>query len=624
MTVRFVTSWNGYSAGDRATLAGATETALIAGGIARADYVQDNPSPLFPPNANEAAAVVGAGIDRLRAAPARVFRKHSAVLFDITRQETPAGFGISQTNCTNTISNERSRWGAYSRKVTITGSSADFKTRSTGVGAPLNIFIDPAQKAIQFSIYFETNPTEFASPNNPYLTLYISNFWSGGSNQARWTVDIAYLRQGWNLITVRASDVVGATAGLGDMPAGMTRNSDLGTGFDWNASLEFVNFSFTNFDSGTVVHLDQIRSPAEAVPVFVIGFDAIGAFGNDEVMYTKVAPLFAKWGIKSYATLTYVYDLLYAGGAGWQRFAKLQSEYRWDAIPHSWNHGGSALGANLTLTSLVAASDLVTATYTSAHQIPLGRKFRAKISGASIIAANGVFEMTATAVNQVQYTATGAGTATATGTIRINTFMSEVFGTDTAENRRLVAQEWTRNAQAMRSNGFARGVPYIAYPNNSVPHLDVMAAVAAEAGIRLGRASRGGFAYLDELGIDNPLNFGSWIMDSGVTLSTTTSYIKAKAQAALDRGVHCHIFGHFILDDEDPANAAYKPVDPDSPPGVNGNPAPPGGASQAGGGWWYLSQLRRLIEDTVGPAVASGSALAMSPSEYDFYFGGWR
>ncbi len=60
MTVRFITSWNGYSAGDRATLAGATETALIAGGIARADYVQDGASPLYPPNRNDAAAVVGA------------------------------------------------------------------------------------------------------------------------------------------------------------------------------------------------------------------------------------------------------------------------------------------------------------------------------------------------------------------------------------------------------------------------------------------------------------------------------------------------------------------------------------------------------------------------------------
>jgi hypothetical protein len=180
--------------------------------------------------------------------------------------------------------------------------------------------------------------------------------------------------------------------------------------------------SIYHVDSGTVASGSDTLHLAEAVPVFVIGFDAIGAFGDDEVMYTKVAPLFAKWGIKSYATLTYVYDLLYAGGAGWQRFAKLQSEYRWDAIPHSWNHGGTSLGANLTLNSLVAALDLVTATYTSAHQIPLGRNSGQKLAERSISAANGVFEMTATAVNQVQYTATGAGTATATGTIRINTF----------------------------------------------------------------------------------------------------------------------------------------------------------------------------------------------------------
>ena len=580
--------------------------------------------PVDTQNRDYAAAVVGAGIDANRGAPGKLFRKHSAVLFDITRDHTAAGYGIFATSCTHSIANERGRWSAYSRKITITGAAAEFKCRSTGVGAPLNIFIDPVQRALQFSIYFDANPTEFAAPSNPYLTIYISNFWSGGANQGRWTIDSGYLRQGWNLITIRANDVVGASAGLGDMPAGMTRNSDLGTGFDWNASLEYVNFAFTNFDVGAVMHIDMIRAPAEAVPVFVIGFDAVGAFGNDDVLYAKVAPLFAKWGIKSYATFTHVYDLLYAGGSGWARFAKLQSQYGWDAIPHSWNHGGTALGANLTLSSLVAALDVVTATYTSAHLIPLGRKFRARISGASISAANGVFEMTATAANQVQYTATGAGSATATGTIRINTFMSEVFSTDTAENRRLVSQEWTRNAQAMRATGFARGVPYIAYPNNSVPHLDVMAAVAAEAGIRLGRASRGGYAFLDEIGLDNALNFGSWIMDNGVTLATKTSYIKAKAQGAIDRGVHCHIFGHFILDDEDPTNAAYRPVDPDSPPGVNGNPAPPGGASQTGGGWWYLSQLRRLIEDTVGPAVQSGAALAMSPSEYDWYFGGWR
>jgi len=58
MTVRFLTSWNGYSAGDRATLT--NEAALISAGIARADYVQDGASPLYPPNRDYAAAVVGA------------------------------------------------------------------------------------------------------------------------------------------------------------------------------------------------------------------------------------------------------------------------------------------------------------------------------------------------------------------------------------------------------------------------------------------------------------------------------------------------------------------------------------------------------------------------------------
>jgi len=60
MTVRFLTCWNGYSAGDRATLSAAIETTLISGGIARADYVQDGASPLYPPNMGYAAAVVGA------------------------------------------------------------------------------------------------------------------------------------------------------------------------------------------------------------------------------------------------------------------------------------------------------------------------------------------------------------------------------------------------------------------------------------------------------------------------------------------------------------------------------------------------------------------------------------
>lgn len=563
------------------------------------------------------------GVELLRgsAGPAMPFTKYGATAFDITRAEASAGYAISATNTTNTVSNERTRWGSYSRRVVLTASPADIKFRSTGVGSPLNITADPVEKSFSVAIYFEDNPTEFAAPNNPYLVVYLSNFWSGGSNQARWTFDSGYLRQGWNILTMRADDAVGASAGLGDMPAGCTRNADLGTGFDWDSSLECINFSFTNFPTNTVVHIDKVRRTPKAKPVLVMGFDAIGAFGNDEVMKTKVAPLFAANGIKSYATMTYIYDLLYAGGAGWSRFAALQKDFGWDAIPHTWSHGATALGGNLTLSSLTAASDVVTVAYSSAHGITLGQKCKAKISGASISAANGVFELTATTTTQATYTATGAGTGTATGTIKLCTFLSEVFGTDTAENRRLVEQEVVRNTDAMRANGFGRGACYLAYPNNSVPHIDVIAAAASKAGVKLGRASRGGYAILDEIGLDNPFNFGSFILDNGTTLATKTSYIQGKVAGAISRGVHLHLFGHFILDDEDPANAAYVPVDPDSPPGVNGNPAPPGGASQSGGGWWYLSQLRHLVEDTIAPAVAAGNLVVMSPSEYVAYMG---
>lgn len=45
MTIRFIRPWNGYNLGARVTLSGAEETRLIGLGIARSDYVGDNPSP---------------------------------------------------------------------------------------------------------------------------------------------------------------------------------------------------------------------------------------------------------------------------------------------------------------------------------------------------------------------------------------------------------------------------------------------------------------------------------------------------------------------------------------------------------------------------------------------------
>jgi hypothetical protein len=65
----------------------------------------------------------GGGIDRLRAAPARVFRKHSAVLFDITRQETLPGSGFLRPT-------------AQTRSVTSVRAGVLIPERSQLLGAP--------------------------------------------------------------------------------------------------------------------------------------------------------------------------------------------------------------------------------------------------------------------------------------------------------------------------------------------------------------------------------------------------------------------------------------------------------------------------------------------------------
>ncbi|WP_178118684.1 hypothetical protein, partial [Pseudomonas sp. SZ57] len=86
--------------------------------------------------------------------------------------------------------------------------------------------------------------------------------------------------------------------------------------------------------NGQTVHLDQIRRPAKAVPVLVIGFDATSAFSTDNVFREKVAPLFAEYGIKSYVTLTNIFDIVFSGSATWDRTVDLYNTFQWDAIPH--------------------------------------------------------------------------------------------------------------------------------------------------------------------------------------------------------------------------------------------------------------------------------------------------
>jgi len=546
---------------------------------------------------------------------------YGSTAFDWCRNHTYSGHSIGTTALTHSITNERPRWSTYTRKCVLSANTSEIRFASLPDDT---IYADPTDPAFSVAIYIESMPNEFLGASNPFIAVQLSNGTSLGSHFSKWTFNSEYLRQGWNILTMRQSDTISSdsvTASEGNLPTGVIHPADAGDGFDWGEPLRFCSIAPSNMD-GQTIHIDQLRIPAKAKPVLVIGFDAVGAFPDDDVMRTKVAPLFAQYGIRSYVTFTNVFDLVYSGGSGWDRMTSLQNTYKWDAIPHTWNHGATVIGRNVTLSSLVFASDVGTATWVNAHSIPLGTVFKAQIRGGSIAAGNILAEFTATTTTAATYTAAGAGTGTSTGTKILNTMLSEVINSDTAENRRLALAELKVNADSLRGTGFARGVTYAAYPNNSVMDLTVLQYAADAAGIRLGRATRGGYCFVDELGIDNPLNFGSFVMDSGTTLATRTSFLQGKVAGAVTRGAHIHIYGHFILDDEDPANAAYLPVDPDYPPGQGGNPAPPGGAALSGtGGWWYMSQLRDLIEDTVGPLVRSGQMLVMSPSEYAAFMG---
>lgn len=551
-----------------------------------------------------------------------VLTKYGTVGYDIARASgSSSNLTFGTTDLTHTVSNERPRFSTYTRKCTMgaTGASEIRISRFTPIAA------DPTELAFSIDIYLETHPSEFlGAGNNPdiIVTLSASTTTSLGSNYSRWKFNSLSLRQGWNTLKMRSADTVDATTFTGNLPYGVNRLADTGTGFNFAAeSLGYLSLTFTKM-ANAVVHLDQIRTPAKAKAVLVIGFDANGSDANDNVFLDKVAPLFAQYGIRSYFTYTNIYELIYAGTAAWTRMAALYNTWGWDAINHTWSHGATNVGRNVTLSSLVAASDVMTATFASAHGITLGTTFKAKVSGGSIAAANGTWDMVAATATTATYTATGAGTGTSTGTITLTSFLSEVLASDTTENRRLLLHEIKDVSDSMKAVGFGRAANYLAYPNNMVPELGLLQYVCDQAGVKLGRGVRNGYTNVNELGIDNPLNMGSFEMGSGAS-GTTTSYVAAKIAGAISRGDHIQIYGHFILDDTDPAMSAYWPTSDGSeyPPANNGNPSPPSASLSGTGGWWYYSQLRNLVVNTIAPAMANGTLLVMSPSEYMAYMG---
>lgn len=532
-----------------------------------------------------------------------------------------SGISFGKTALTATLSNERPRFQTYTQKCVLSSSASEARFASASFTA------DQTEKALSIDVYIDQPISEFTIGGNPNIAVQLSNTTSLGSNFSKWSFDAGYLRQGWNTLKMRQADTVSATSGAGNLPTGQNHNADSGTGFDWTGTGQYISLAFNNMN-GFTVHVDELRRPAKAKAVMTIGFDASGSGSTDEIFPNTIAPLFARYGIRSYTTMTKIYELIYSSSQAWRRIARLYNEFGWDCINHTWSHGATTIGRIYTLASLTRTSNVCTATFAAGHGIEVGQTFKCAIQGATgpgvdmntdpTLAAPDCLATTATTFT---YPSTGAN-GTATGSPVGYTYLAQVFTVNNAENQRLLSHEITDIARILKAGGFSRSVPFMAYPSNSTPELSLLQTVANEAGVKFGRAYRGGYTFVNEFGADNPLNMGSFVMDSGTNF-TRLSTLQAKVQGAIDRGEHIHIFGHFIVNDEDPANAAYAPVDPDYPPGQGGNPAPPSVGELPGfGGWWYYSQLRKLVQDTIAPAIANGTLLVKSPSEYSAYMGG--
>ena len=510
---------------------------------------------------------------------------------------------VGTTTCNHVLTNEKTRFSTYTRKATPTANTQS-ELRFPG----LSITADPDDLSLSMDVYVDAAVNEFSELGTPPLiSVILSNATPLGSNYVQYQFGASYLRQGWNTLKMRAADDVGV-ASVGNLPFGMSV-SKTGTGVDFAQTIQYAAVQMTNLN-GVNIYIDQIRRSAKARPMCVLGFDATSSSTNDNIFIDSVAPLFRTAGAAGYVTFTNVYEAVSAGGTTWARIARLVNEYGWEVLNHTWSHGAGEVGRVVVLTSASRTSNLVTVTFPSAHNITLGKRFKALIAGATPSDMNGVFELTATTSTQATYTANGVDGA-GSGTIRLYTFLAQVLSSDTPENRRILAHELSDTAKQMRSAGMGQAANIVAYPNNSVPELTLLSAVCAEAQIDFGRSTRGGFVFVNEFGVDNPLHFGSFVFDSG-TYATTTSYIIAKIQSAIARGEHIWLYGHYIQDEA----TAGGPVDLEYAPGAGGNPSPPGGALSGTGGWWYLGQLKRVINEAIIPAVRAGQLEMATPSQW--------
>jgi len=524
---------------------------------------------------------------------------------DLINTTISTGWTRSGSGTAYSVSSLYSRRSAHTMLVDMTSASADAIiewSNATGVAA------DPTDQLLAFDVYIP----EIVQANvggTISMSIFVSNATSYAAPGTAWVVNSNYLRQGWNQITLCGLDADGALngdRGTGTLPFGMSKTgaSAGASPLNWSNPIKFIQILFTYTSANKrKFYLDsQIRIPAKIRPFVCVGFDSSGASLTDDEFTNNTAPFLQGLGIPSYFTMTQVYDAIYMGTQDDTRRETLYGTYGWDAINHSWSHGASVPGALYASgNSLVVSGTgtLATLTLSGAHGWTIGTKVLIAVigaTGASSTNANGVFEATVTTTTALTYVITGGTDGTATGTVKASTYLNDVFNTVAVTNQPIILG--ASNALAAlkhefvdinyygRMKGWLRGSRFMAYPNNSYPDMRIMETVADLAGIKLARGLAGTTVRVGEFGVDNPLALGSIELKSGSAGSTYADIVNA-VQGAINRGQGICIFGHFLRDE-----SLDAVVDPDSPPGKNGNPAAPGTSTTL---WWYRVTFRKLM-----------------------------